>query len=440
MKGSTARRVAPVVLAAALALVFTASAATAAPAVNGTFPLKSELNANNKLVTGPEGNIWVTLGSTTKDVAKIPPVGPIEEFDLSGVTEVSGITLGREDRLWVTDSTGVASFKPENPSGTVEATPIAGMGSFHSIVSGPDGKIWVAKSGEVLRFSPLTPTVQEKKGIPELNPRDIDVSGSLVVVADAGKPRIVTLTAAADFGKIEYPIDGGSQGVAGSPSGQIGFSQQIPNLGKPEQVGLITPPGPALAVEQPGDPFGVAFGSDGAFWIVRSGQTGGLARLTSSGQMTLLGGFPAGGTARQIAAGPGNTLWVSVEKNMEPGVIVRVSGLEPPVTPIVAPPPPETKIAKGPKKVVKTTGKRAKVKFRFTSTTAGATFQCALTRVKKVKKGKKAAKPQFKGCKSPKSYNLKPGRYRFSVRAVSAGVVDPSAATRSFRVVHVHKR
>ena len=32
---------------------------------------------------------------------------------------------------------------------------------------------------------------------------------------------------------------------------------------------------------------------------------------------------------------------------------------------------------------------------------------------------------------------MKPGRYRFSVRAVSGGLVDPSPAARSFRVVHV---
>ena len=52
-------------------------------------------------------------------------------------------------------------------------------------------------------------------------------------------------------------------------------------------------------------------------------------------------------------------------------------------------------------------------------------------------KGKKTPKPKFKGCKSPKKLSLKPGKYRFSVRAVLAGVADPSPATKAFKVVHV---
>ena len=114
---------------------------------------------------------------------------------------------------------------------------------------------------------------------------------------------------------------------------------------------------------------------------------------------------------------------MTAEKNKLPNEyeVVRISGLEPPVTaPISATKPkaPETKIGKGPKKTVKTKGKRAKVTFRFSSSTAGATFECALVTIKKGK-GKKTRKPKFKGCKSPKKLSLKPGKYRFSVRAVA---------------------
>ena len=96
---------------------------------------------------------------------------------------------------------------------------------------------------------------------------------------------------------------------------------------------------------------------------------------------------------------------------------------------------PDTKILKGPKGKVKAKGKTAKVKVTFSSTPPGAKFECAL--VKLPKKGKKAPKPKFKGCKSPKKLKLKPGKYRFSVRAVSSGgLVDATPATRAFRVVH----
>jgi CSLREA domain-containing protein len=83
--------------------------------------------------------------------------------------------------------------------------------------------------------------------------------------------------------------------------------------------------------------------------------------------------------------------------------------------------PPDTKILKGPpKKTKKTT-----VKFKFSSTEAGSTFQCKLDR-----------KP-FKACASPKKYKkLKPGKHVFKVRAIDrAGNVDPTPAKRSFKVL-----
>ncbi|MGN6202670.1 MAG: Ig-like domain-containing protein, partial [Solirubrobacterales bacterium] len=83
--------------------------------------------------------------------------------------------------------------------------------------------------------------------------------------------------------------------------------------------------------------------------------------------------------------------------------------------------PPDTKIVKGPpKKTHKTT-----VKFKFTSTEAGSTFQCKMDR-----------KP-FKACASPKKYKkLKPGKHVFKVRAIDkAGNVDPTPAKRAFTVL-----
>jgi len=83
--------------------------------------------------------------------------------------------------------------------------------------------------------------------------------------------------------------------------------------------------------------------------------------------------------------------------------------------------PPDTKIVKGPpKKTHKTT-----VKFKFTATEAGSTFQCKLDR-----------KP-FKPCSSPRKYKkLKPGKHVFKVRAIDkAGNVDPTPATRKFTVL-----
>jgi hypothetical protein len=130
--------------------------------------------------------------------------------------------------------------------------------------------------------------------------------------------------------------------------------------------------------------------------------------------------------------------------------IARVTGVEPPVVPPtnnqpnVNPPSsnppalPQTLLGKLPPKKVKTTGETAKVTFAFSSPTPGARFECSLGR--KVKpKGKKA---RFVGqalerCRAPKTYTLKPGAYRFQVRAVSAAGRDASPARYGFKVVHV---
>lgn len=425
MSAPTAKRFSAATLAFALAMIFAASAA-AAPAVNGIFPVKG-IDTNSKIVAGPDGNMWAAVpGAAPDDVARITPSGEVKEFELGGVEAPSGIALGPEGKLWVTGTNAVASFSPSDPKGTVAETQNTAIAGNSPIVAGPDGNMWVATQEIVLHFPPGSPKTSTPIAVPELSPRDIDVAGSLLAVSDAGaKNRIATFTTAGV--EKDFPIGGASQGVSGGPGGQIAFS--APGA-SPEQVGLISPPSPPVSSELLNDPFGVAFGSDGAYWIAQfSGQ---VTRMTTSGEKTSLAGLPKE-SPRQIAAGPDNTIWVTLSKNEAEGV-ARISGLEPPV--ITAP---ETKIAKGPKAKVKTTGRRARVKFRFGSTTAGATFECALTKVKKLKKGQKAAKPKFKGCKSPKSFSLKPGKYRFRVRAVNAGVADPTPAKRSFSVVHVHK-
>ena len=84
----------------------------------------------------------------------------------------------------------------------------------------------------------------------------------------------------------------------------------------------------AEKTETPGDPFGVAFGADGAYWIPRF-AAGDLVRLTTTGKETTLGGLSAGAGPRRIATGPNNTLWVTEDTANK---VARITGLEPPKT------------------------------------------------------------------------------------------------------------
>jgi streptogramin lyase len=423
-----------VVLGVLTTFLLSTTAASAAPFLNGIFPLGSEVGTNNKIVAGPDGNVWLTIEGGAKDVARVTPAGQIQEFELDGVEGAQGIAPGPDGNLWVPTINKVTKFSPANPEGTDQSFTITAIANDGQIVAGPDGFMWVASNDNLDRFNPGNPE-GDKQNFPVagLKPKDIDVAGSLIVVADgdAEKSRIVTFTTAGT--QIDFPIASSSQGVAGAPGGQIAYSAP---LAEPEQVGLITPPNPASPIPVPGDPFGVAFGADEAFWVVQFAQ-GGLTRFTP-GQASFLGGLPIE-SARQIAAGPGNTLWVTLTKNEAKGVVpsvARISGVEKAAT---IPPPsstvaPQTKIDKGPKKVIKTRKKKAKVKFRFSSSAAGAAFQCWLMRVSKKAQ---LAILKYKTCKSPKIYRLRPGKYKFRVRAVIGGTPDLTPAVRNFRIVRI---
>jgi streptogramin lyase len=413
-----------------LALTLIATPAGAAPAVSGEFDVPG-LGSNNKLVQGPDGNIWVTLDGIGRDVARITPAGAVTEFDLEAITP-SGIAVGPEGRIWITRNGGVISFDPANPVGTKDPTDLIQIGTAHSIVLGPDGNLWVATNDKLVKIPPAAPLTATEIAVPGLAPKDIDVAGALLVVADF--QRILASTTSGVT--TEFKVGGQAQGVAGGPDGQYAFTQPV---NPPKEIGLLSPVAAPLVFSAEGtDPFGIVFGTDGAYWAPEF-VSDGLTRLTPNGQLSGLTGFAKGSGPRQIAAGPGNTLWVTLEMTKKVG---RVSGVDPPAVP-VSPPvslEPRTQIVKGPKGKVKTRRKRATVKFRFASPDGGASFECALTKLRKGKgkKGKAAAQvPQFRPCKSPRIYRLRPARYRFEVRAVLNGVADKSPAQRTFRVVRV---
>lgn len=436
-----------IVLAAALVWV---PAAGAAPTVSGKFNLGTELETNNKITAGPDGNMWFTLQG--KKVGKISPAGIVQEFELKGIEGAIGIAAGPEGRIWVVAEGKAASFVPANPTGTEEDFASLKIKAQPNIVLGPEGKFWVASENAVAKFPPANfNAIEEVKVTGELAAKDIDVDGSLIVIADKDFDpltevgRIVTFTSAGV--QKDLPIRGGSQGLAGSPSGQIAFS--APEA-KPEQAGLVSPLTPASQFELLGDPFGVAYGADQAFWIVQF-AAGQLTRVTSTGQISFVPGLPKE-TARQIAAGPGNTLWVTLIKKegiVETSAIARVSGVELPPPPPPPPatttnpilvtekPVPETKVGKAPKKVVKVASGKATVTFTFSSSIAGSSFQCRLVKapVGKAKKKKKTPVGSFSSCRSPKVLKLAPGKYRFAVRAVANGATDPTPAERAFRVL-----
>ena len=73
--------------------LLTAAPAIAAPAITGEFSVPS-VGSNNKIVEGPDGNMWVTLEGGPPDVARITPAGAVNSYDIGAVT-ASGIETDR---------------------------------------------------------------------------------------------------------------------------------------------------------------------------------------------------------------------------------------------------------------------------------------------------------------------------------------------------------
>jgi hypothetical protein len=93
------------------------------------------------------------------------------------------------------------------------------------------------------------------------------------------------------------------------------------------------------------------------------------------------------------------------------------------VAPPVARPAPNTRLTRHPRHRTR----RRKVTFAFTSNVRGAYFQCFYT-------------GGWRGCRSPEKFrDLKPGRYRFKVRAVANGRKDRTPASWLFKVVRRHR-
>jgi hypothetical protein len=118
--------------------------------------------------------------------------------------------------------------------------------------------------------------------------------------------------------------------VAAGLGTQIGFTDPIVS---PQEIGRITPGGTAqrsVVTGGSGDPTGIVFGNDGAYWIARFAPApagNDLVRFTPAGQQTTLTGFSAGAGPRQITKGPGDTLWVGLEIAKK---VARITGVSAP--------------------------------------------------------------------------------------------------------------
>jgi streptogramin lyase len=414
--GFCMRRLLAVIASGPLVAIAFAATAAAAPKVNGVFDLTG---SPQYLTQGPDGNIWTTLSGSGvgNDVARIAPDGTVTEFDAPSLAGSVGITAGQDGNLWVTRSAAVAKFPPADPT---SATPfaVADITDPRAVTGNEDGNLWTASGDKLLKIPPADPTTYTPFTINGMGARGIAAgSDGTLWIADFGSARIVNATTAGT--PTFYPVGGGPQEVEAGKGGQAAYANPGAD---PQELGRINPGGDPKPTKVPNtDPFGIALGADGAYWVAQF-LGNNLGRLTSQGKYTTLDGLPAGSGPRQITAGPNRTLWVGLELT---GQVARVTGLKARLN---------TKITKRPRNRVSGRKGGAKVKYKFKTKPASAKSQCKLKRRgKRNKRERRLAK--FRSCRSPKRYRrLRSGRYKFAVRAVKGKDRDKSPATDRFRV------
>ncbi len=231
-----------------------------------------------------------------------------------------------------------------------------------------------------------------------------------------------------------YGGGGGGAGCTSGGGGGGGGSSLVPAGGSLELASLATEPELRISYNPPPS-ISIAFPANGATYT--RGQAVSAVYSCNAGEGTSLktcsGPVANGALFDTSVLGP-HTFTVSAEDadggRATQSVAYTVECPPPGGSSCIEPPPspklPDTVLGSHPKKTIKTDKKKVKVKFTFSSQTAGATFKCKLD------------KGLFSRCTSPKSYKVKPGRHTFSVEAASAAGADPTPATFSFKVKKDH--
>jgi streptogramin lyase len=302
--------------AALVSIALAPAAAGAAPAVAGEFALTE---TPHQLTQGPDGNVWVTLDGVVNDLARIAPDGTVTEFANTALRAPVGIAAGSDGNLWITQANEVVRVPPAAPT-TGTAFPAPAIGTAQEIVAGPDGNLWTASLDNALRITPAG-TVRQFL-VSGMQARGIANAGDgTLAIADFGGQRIVRLTT--EGAPTFVPTGGNPMDVAAGAGGNLAFTNPLAN---PQQLGRLAPGGAPVTTDVPGtDPFGIAFGADGAYWVANFARDD-LSRLAADGTVTPLAGLSAGSGPRWIAAGPGNTLWVSLERSRR---VARITGVDP---------------------------------------------------------------------------------------------------------------
>ena len=231
----------------------------------GEVPLEPGSGPND-VVTGSDGNLFVTEETAGRVDRVRPDGGIIGQFTLGGVSPVA-ITAGPDGNLWVAEFTARKIAKVTTSGGIAHfPSPGTTIGNPRGIAAGPDGNIWIAET----------------------------LPGAI------GRMRL------SDSNFQEWGISGGASDIVAGPDGNLWFTKAAANA-----IGRITPGGALLpdfttGISPGAGPNAIALGPDGNVWFT---ETKGIGRITATGTVTEFSLVPNDDPSSKITAGPDGNLW-----------------------------------------------------------------------------------------------------------------------------------
>jgi streptogramin lyase len=263
------------------------------------------------IAPGPDGAVWFVAPSGKID--RIDAMGTVTRFTTA--LEPRAIVTGADGNLWMTDdSTAQLLRMRANDSLPNAAFPIPSeLGTAGAIAAGRDGALWftLPASNHIGRMT----TDGELTRFPIPAPDDLGTSDLVSIAAGPDDNLWFTESATNKIGRLtpgggltEFPIpsaDSSPQQIVAGADGNLWFVERATGkIGKVALDGSIT----ELPATKPANALiGIASGPDGNLWFTE-GSAHAIGRITPDGTVTELP-IPSGTDPSAIASGPDGNVW-----------------------------------------------------------------------------------------------------------------------------------
>ena len=310
----------------------------AGPYVEYAMPSESR---PHRIVTGSDGNLWVSLNETGK-IAKLTSTGAVTEY-AAGIKQPDDMAVGSDGNVWFTGGTLTSEtdiITKITPTGVKTAYTVPSGDRVMNIVAGPDGNLWFRAFtvGGARKIGKITTsgTVTEYSLPSESNPYGITAGpDGNVWFADSPRNKIVRMTTAGSItAEYSLPAGSGPSAITQGPDGKLWFvSETSKKIGKITTSGTITEyslPSETNVGNQ------IVTGPDGNVWFATSGSKSKVGKITPSGTVTNYS-LPEN-NLKGLTVGPDGNMWFSGEFPSKVGVI-PISGVNIEPTEVLAPTP-----------------------------------------------------------------------------------------------------